>query len=404
LHALLCFQVTRDELEDETMLGAAVPRLALCVGEGDPTFAPTADRRVPACKAADAVRHFLPLPLVRAADDEELEALLVGLRGACAGRGALADAPGEREAEALLRRADAAARAEAERGASAEHAAARGALDEAGWLSQDGAPGSALRAEVCLGGFRFAGDEDLEADAEEEEDESALRSRQAARAAEAIGLAARGSGPLPPPPPPPPPARLFPSAFRDVGPPTRLFPSAFRDVGPLAPGAPAPRAPPLDPGVELFAPPRVRLEDLRAVDRVVREGYDGFAMDSWSLGAILYVLLAGRNVFREPEPPASLGGGGGGAAEAGEAGEAGEAADAGADAPAPRQPSELQQLLMGAVDCEGLAPDARDLVLRLCQVSPEHRLSVFEALRHPFVTGVPREAAGAAAAGAAARR
>jgi serine/threonine protein kinase len=93
-------------------------------------------------------------------------------------------------------------------------------------------------------------------------------------------------------------------------------------------------------------------------------------MDSWSLGAILFVLLAGRNLFKEPPAPDA-------AADEEDAGEP----------PPPRQPTELEQLLLGAIDADDLSPEARDLILCLCRVNPQHRLTVFGALQHAYVLG-----------------
>jgi serine/threonine protein kinase len=53
-------------------------------------------------------------------------------------------------------------------------------------------------------------------------------------------------------------------------------------------------------------------------------------------------------------------------------------------------PSELQQLLLCRVEFspevwEDISEDARDLILRLCRVNPEQRLTPKQALQHPWM-------------------
>ena len=94
-----------------------------------------------------------------------------------------------------------------------------------------------------------------------------------------------------------------------------------------------------------------------------------FQADSWALGAILFVLLTGRNLF-VPAPIDRIGC----CLRCGKI---------------PDTPGELQQLMLGAVDLDpALPPEACDLVLSLCRVNPAHRLSVWGALAHPFVLGL----------------
>ena len=159
----------------------------------------------------------------------------------------------------------------------------------------------------------------------------------------------------------------------------------------------------------------VCLEDLKVIDRVVRDGYDGFAMDSWSLGVILYVLLSGRNMFTDHGKPLFVkmveggGGGGGGSRRRYQEEEEDEEEDIdatrfpfssssssssssfGMSTPPQPPPSELQQLLLCKVEFspdvwEDISDDARDLILRLCRVNPEQRLTPRQALQHPWIS------------------
>jgi hypothetical protein len=59
-------------------------------------------------------------------------------------------------------------------------------------------------------------------------------------------------------------------------------------------------------------------------------------------------------------------------------------------------PSELLQLLLGKVefledDWRGVSVEARDLILCLCRVRPEHRLTPAQALRHAWLMQLPLE-------------
>jgi serine/threonine protein kinase/pSer/pThr/pTyr-binding forkhead associated (FHA) protein len=155
----------------------------------------------------------------------------------------------------------------------------------------------------------------------------------------------------------------------------------------------------------------VSLEDLKVIDRVVRDGYDGFAMDSWSLGVILYVLLSGRNMFTDNGKPLfvkMVEGAGRGEGDGYRRGHyRGDNDEEEKDIDATRfpfsstsssakttlqqpPPSELQQLLLCRVEFspevwEDISEDARDLILRLCRVNPEQRLTPKQALQHPWM-------------------
>jgi serine/threonine protein kinase len=153
----------------------------------------------------------------------------------------------------------------------------------------------------------------------------------------------------------------------------------------------------------------VCLEDLKVIDRVVRDGYDGFAMDSWSLGVILYVLLSGRNMFTDNGKPLfvkviekkdrngflekDMDGFDGINNEVDEDATRfpfSTMSSSSSSSHFQPPPSELQQLLLCKVEFspdvwEDVSIEARDLILRLCRVNPEQRLKPSEALKHPWI-------------------
>jgi serine/threonine protein kinase len=152
----------------------------------------------------------------------------------------------------------------------------------------------------------------------------------------------------------------------------------------------------------------VCLEDLKVIDRVVRDGYDGFAMDSWSLGVILYVLLSGRNMFTDNGKPLfvkvidkkdrngflekDIDGINDNNNEVDEDATRFPFTTMSSSSSSHFQPppSELQQLLLCKVEFspdvwEDVSIEARDLILRLCRVNPEQRLKPSEALKHPWI-------------------
>ena len=99
------------------------------------------------------------------------------------------------------------------------------------------------------------------------------------------------------------------------------------------------------------------------------EAFDSKA-DMWSLGVLLYCMLAGKAPFGQNQP--------------------------------------RSQLLRKALKCQldfshdvfsAVSADAQDLIRRLVVVSPQDRLSAADALRHPWVAGGEGVGAGAAADG-----
>jgi hypothetical protein len=236
-----------DEYESRSMFCAGLHLLRRCLSEvpgaglDAAACARAGDRRVPHCKAIDVVRNWLPRSFVRQADDEELEALLAAVR--------TPELDGAVEAATLLRET---ARDDARKSADIIN----DSLRQKYAIEDDQARRKQLREEQGVAQSESEREDDLDDMAEIEE---AVRINLSRYRIEGSTAAVVGS------------AALEPEAPR--------FPSALRDPGPLMPTLLCEPAE-LDPfGGWQFerphAPPRVRLEDLRAIDRVVREGYDG---------------------------------------------------------------------------------------------------------------------------------
>jgi len=98
---------------------------------------------------------------------------------------------------------------------------------------------------------------------------------------------------------------------------------------------------------------RVGSDGYTAPEIILGNGYD-HAVDMWSLGCILYILISGSHPFSQEN-----------------------------------QEEAIQQSLEGKVEFPGpwknISPQAKSLIKMLLQADPNKRPSANEALRHPWI-------------------
>ncbi len=161
-------------------------------------------------------------------------------------------------------------------------------------------------------------------------------------------------------------AALLPAWARAGGGGPREAAAAAPPAPPSPSPAPAPRAPPFSPAPSDLrvgphgASARLTLARLGALDDAQEGGYCGYAHDAYSLGCVLFVLLSGRLVMPEDE---------------GLSGRVRRAL--------------VQRVEFPADRWAAVSPEARHLILCLTASAPGDRLTPYQALFHPWMTGAP---------------